>query len=125
MKPTIRLMVRDWDYLVPLALGDVQSDDFDIKVLRIETVPSDLATNPLYDAGEMSFSRYAQGRARDDMSIVGVPHFLMRAFRHRCIIQRAGAQAGRAFGDAGDIGGQFGASAIMPKRMAQPRLEPT
>lgn len=86
MKPTIRLMVRDWDYLVPLALGDVQSDDFDIKVLRIETVPSDLATNPLYDAGEMSFSRYAQGRARGDMSIVGVPHFLMRAFRHRCII---------------------------------------
>ncbi|MFT3720113.1 ABC transporter substrate-binding protein [Pseudorhodoferax sp.] len=86
MKPKIRLMVRDWDYMVPLALGDVRADAFDIQVHRIETVPSDLATNPLYDAGEMSFSRYAQGRARGDMSIVGVPHFLMRAFRHRCII---------------------------------------
>ncbi|HWQ09549.1 MAG TPA: hypothetical protein VN436_10590, partial [Holophaga sp.] len=38
--------------------------------------------------GEMSFSRYAIARERGEASMVGVPHFLMRAFRHRCIITR-------------------------------------
>lgn len=89
MKTTIKLVVRDWDYMVPLALGDVRSSDFEIEVHRVGTVPDDLATNPRYDAGEMSFSRYALARARGDTSIVGVPHFLMRAFRHRCIITSA------------------------------------
>lgn len=89
MKTTIKLMVRDWDYIVPLALGDVRSSDFEIEVHRVGTIPDDLATNPRYDAGEMSFSRYALARARGNTSIVGVPHFLMRAFRHRCIITSA------------------------------------
>jgi 4,5-dihydroxyphthalate decarboxylase len=85
----INLAVRDWDYITPLALGDVRSRDFDLVVHRVGTLPDDLASNPLYDAGEVSFSRYSLGRARGETSIVGVPHFLMRGFRHRCIIVSA------------------------------------
>ncbi|MBF9231934.1 substrate-binding domain-containing protein [Microvirga alba] len=86
MSITIRLAVRDWDYVVPLALGDVRSGRFDLQLDRVGTLPEDLATDPRYDAGEISFSRYSLGRARGETSIVGVPHFLMRGFRHRCII---------------------------------------
>lgn len=86
MSFTLRLAVRDWDYIVPLALGDVRSERFNLEVHRVNTLPEDLAADPRYDAGEVSFSRYAQARARGDESLVGVPHFLMRAFRHRCII---------------------------------------
>lgn len=88
-KTTIRLAVRDWDYLVPLALGDVRSSEVEVEVHRLGTLPEDLAAEARYDAGEVSFSRYAQARARGDEAIVGVPHFLMRAFRHRCIITAA------------------------------------
>ena len=83
---TIRLAVRDWDYIVPLALGEVRPKDFNLEVHRVGTLPEDLASDPLYDAAEVSLSRYSLGRASGDNSIVGVPHFLMRAFRHRCII---------------------------------------
>lgn len=86
MAITIRLAVRDWDYIVPLALGDVRSDKFDLQIDRVQTLPEDLGSDPRYDAGEVSFSRYSQGRARGETSILGVPHFLMRGFRHRCII---------------------------------------
>jgi 4,5-dihydroxyphthalate decarboxylase len=71
---------------VPIALGDVRSDRFEIRLDRVGTLPDDLAGDPRYDAAEMSMSRYSLGRARGENSIIGVPHFLMRAFRHRCII---------------------------------------
>ncbi|HWK47171.1 MAG TPA: hypothetical protein VNT30_20785 [Stellaceae bacterium] len=86
MTITIRLAVRDWDYITPLALGDIRPADFALEVHRVGTLPDDLANDPRYDAGEMSMSRYSLGRARGDDTILGVPHFLMRGFRQRCII---------------------------------------
>lgn len=87
-KPIVRLAVRDWDYLTPLALGDVRSDAIDVEVHRVGTLPRNLEAEP-YDAGEFSFSRYAQGRAQGEDNLIGVPHFLMRGFRYRCIITSA------------------------------------
>lgn len=89
MRTKIRLAVRDWDYIVPLALGDVTSSDFDLQVDRVNTLPDDLSSDPRYDAGEISFSRYALQRARGESPITALPHFLMRGFRHRCIITTA------------------------------------
>ncbi|GAB3626714.1 nitrate ABC transporter substrate-binding protein [Pandoraea terrae] len=86
---TLKLAVRDWDYIVPLALGDLRSPDFDLQIDRVGTLPGNLANDPRYDAGETSFSAYSLARASGDESLVGVPHFLMRAFRHRCIITAA------------------------------------
>lgn len=82
----IRLAVRDWDYITPLALGDVRSDRFELMVDRVGSLPDEFANDTLYDASELSLSRYALGRARGESAIVGVPHFLMRAFRLRCIV---------------------------------------
>ncbi|MGK3144382.1 ABC transporter substrate-binding protein [Pantoea sp. C2G6] len=86
---SIRLAVRDWDYFTPLALGDIQPEGFDLHIDRVGTLVNDLATSPDYEAGEVSFSRYAQSRARGDESLLGLPHFLMRGFRQRCIITTA------------------------------------
>jgi len=83
---TIRLAVRDWDYLTPLLLGDVVPQDFTLKVHRVGTLVDNLATSDDFDAGEVSFSRYAQAVARGDRSLQAIPHFLMRGFRQRCII---------------------------------------
>lgn len=83
---TIRLAVRDWDYFTPLALGDIQPQDFKLEIHRVGTLVGDLATSRDYDAAEISFSRYAQLRAKGDNSLLALPHFLMRGFRQRCII---------------------------------------
>ncbi|MCP8937122.1 nitrate ABC transporter substrate-binding protein [Alsobacter sp. SYSU M60028] len=84
----IRLAVRDWDFLTPLLLGDVRAEGFDLELDRVAALPDDLPNDPRYDGSEMSLSRYSLGKARGESAIVGYPHFLMRAFRHRCIITR-------------------------------------
>lgn len=86
MKVSIRLAVRDWDYVTPLLLGDVASERIDLKVERLATLPEDFASDPRFDASEISFSRYTTSRSRGETAVLGVPNFLMRGFRHRCII---------------------------------------
>ncbi|MEG3134806.1 nitrate ABC transporter substrate-binding protein [Rouxiella sp. T17] len=88
MAITIRLAVRDWDYFTPLALGDIKPEGFNLEIERIGTLVGDLGTSEQYDAAEISFSRYAQGRAKGENDVFAVPHFLMRGFRQRCIITR-------------------------------------
>ncbi len=86
MTVTLRLALRDWDYMTPLVLGDVSSPRLDIKVDRVGTLISNIAKDEAHDAAEMSFSRYSQLRHDGDESVVGMPNFIMRGFRHRCII---------------------------------------
>ncbi|HEX8045229.1 nitrate ABC transporter substrate-binding protein [Rhizobium sp.] len=87
----LRLALRDWDYMTPLVLGDVSSPKLDIKVDRIGTLVSHVGKSDAYDAAEMSFSRYTQLRIDGDESVVGIPNFIMRGFRHRCIITTKGS----------------------------------
>ena len=83
---TVRLAVRDWDYFTPLALGDLRPEGFELVIDRVGTLVDNLAVSSDYEGGEVSFSRYAQGRARGETGLLGLPHFLMRGFRQRCII---------------------------------------
>ncbi|SOH93903.1 4,5-dihydroxyphthalate decarboxylase [Monaibacterium marinum] len=84
----IRLAVRDWDYLTPLALGEVTSSRISIELDRVGTLPATIAGDTGYDGGEASLSRFISGIASGDRSTVGLPNFLMRSFRHQCIITR-------------------------------------
>lgn len=95
MKPVIRLGLRDWDFITPLLLGDVASDRFDVRIERLAALPEDLASDPRFDAGEISFSRYATGRARGETGVVGIPNFIMRGFRHRCVVTAAESRLAR------------------------------
>ncbi|MFD0534885.1 hypothetical protein ACFQY7_15175 [Actinomadura luteofluorescens] len=58
--------------------------------LEVETrdVTPDVLAEPDLDGGETSFSRYALARASGDDRLVGLPVFLMRGFRHRCVLVR-------------------------------------
>src|SRR5690606_9020156 len=89
MSLRLRLALRDWDYMTPLALGDVSSDKLDIQVDRVGTLVSHLGRDPDHEAAEISFSRYTQLRHDGDGSVVGIPNFIMRGFRHRCIMTTA------------------------------------
>ncbi len=84
----LELGVRHWDHVIPLALGDVPGP----AVTRLEATP-DLWSSPEYDGGETSFSRYVRARAAGDDRVVALPVFLMRGFRHRCIIVRCDSPA--------------------------------
>ena len=86
MTVSIKIATRDWDYLTPLILGDVKSPRLVVEVKRVGTLIADLATDSKYDAAEVSFSRYVSTMAAGADSIVGVPCFIMRGFRHRCIV---------------------------------------
>lgn len=46
MRITVRLAVRDWDFLTPLALGDVSSERLDLKIDRVGTLVSNIGTDP-------------------------------------------------------------------------------
>ncbi|MGA2081248.1 MAG: nitrate ABC transporter substrate-binding protein [Holophaga sp.] len=83
MKVSVKLATRDWATVMPLALGEVRPKDFDLEIVRLPGVPDDLTG---CDAGEVSFSRYALWRAAGEDVVTGTPHFLMRVFRHRCIL---------------------------------------
>lgn len=96
----LRLALRDWDYMTPLVLGDVASSRLDITVDRVGTLVGNLATDDAHDAAEMSFSRYTQLRHDGDERIVGMPNFIMRGFRHRCIITTKASPI-RSLGDLG------------------------
>jgi 4,5-dihydroxyphthalate decarboxylase len=91
MPLTLRLALRDWDYVTPLVLGDVQSPRLNVKVDRVGTLIANVGRDPAYDAAEMSFSRYSQLRHDGDEDVVGIPNFIMRGFRHRCIITTKGS----------------------------------
>lgn len=86
--PVIRLGLRDWDHLVPLASGLVETPGHTIRIDSRDVTP-DVLAEPGLDGGETSFSRYAQARAAGDDRLVGLPAFVMRGFRHRCVLVRA------------------------------------
>lgn len=86
MAVTLRIATRDWDYLTPLLLGDITSKHLDLQITRVGTLLNDLAGAPEFDAAEMSFSRYSSAMANGETEVIGIPCFIMRGFRHRCII---------------------------------------
>lgn len=86
MSVKLRIAVRDWDYLTPLALGDVRSSKLELIVDRVGTLVSHPGQDADHEASEMSFSRYTSMCAEGDTSVVAIPNFIMRGFRHRCVI---------------------------------------
>lgn len=86
----MHLGVRHWDHVIPLALGDVGADL--VKIDRLDATP-DLWHDTGFDGGETSFSRYVRARSSGDERIIALPVFLMRGFRHRCIIVRSDSEA--------------------------------
>lgn len=87
--PVLRLALRDWDHLVPLVAGLVETPGLTLRIDSRETATPDVLAEPGLDGGETSFSRYVQARAAGDDRLVALPAFVMRGFRHRCVLVRS------------------------------------
>lgn len=81
----IKLVTRNYAYVQPLATGDACPAGIDLQLVRTwDALPRVAASSPEIHGGEASFARYMLGLASGDRSVVGLPIFLMRGFRHRC-----------------------------------------
>jgi len=78
----INMVVRDYDIMGPLAKGDVEVRDIALTLDR-KTQMAAFRDGP-FQAGEVSMSKYLIGLSQGDRSLVGLPAFPMRSFRHRC-----------------------------------------
>jgi 4,5-dihydroxyphthalate decarboxylase len=79
----LTLATRDYDFVTPIATGDVTADGIDLRLVRSFDALQRVLADPDVHGGEASFSRYVQRLAAGDRSLVGLPLFLMREFRHR------------------------------------------
>ncbi|HLJ61945.1 MAG TPA: hypothetical protein VKZ50_19640 [bacterium] len=80
----VTIATRDYDYVAPLAFGDVKAEGIDLTMIRAFDALDQFRTTPAIDGGEASFSQYLRRVAAGDRSLVGLPIFIMREFRHRC-----------------------------------------
>lgn len=84
----VTIATRDYDYVAPLALGDVDAEGVDLTVIRAFDALDRFRDDTAIHGGEVSFSQYVQRHASGDRSLVGLPVFIMREFRHRCFFVR-------------------------------------
>ena len=78
---------------MPLILGDVRPAGIDLTFLRMypEEVFWRMTRHAEFDAAEMSLSSYLLRRSRGDDSLLAIPVFTSREFRHSCVWVRADA----------------------------------
>jgi 4,5-dihydroxyphthalate decarboxylase len=81
------------DRTLPLILGDVRPAGIDLTFLRMypEEVFWRMTRHAEFDAAEMSLSSYLLRRSRGDDSLLAIPVFTSREFRHSCVWVRADA----------------------------------
>jgi len=92
MAPSMTLVMKDYDYLAPLACGDVVAERLDLSFRRDTARALNWLDDSAVDAGERSLGKFIQQLASGDRSLVGMPFFAYRAFRHRCFfVRRDGA----------------------------------
>lgn len=80
----LRIGTRHWDHVAALGTDDI-GPYLDVDHQSLDTTP-DLWQEPDLDVAETSFSRYVRARAAGDDRVTALPIFVMRGFRHRCIL---------------------------------------
>src|SRR5699024_11073514 len=93
----IRVALRDWDWLTPLVMGEVDLSPLNklgyrVEIDRVSSLRG-LQTAEEYDGGEVSLSRYLAAVAGEVSEMHALPHVLMQAFRHRCVLVSAASEA--------------------------------
>lgn len=95
MPVPVNMLTQDHDHYLPLALGDVSIRGVDLNLKRVRVGTTQGLLERVYDdpdvhVGEASFARYISRVAMGDRSVVALPAFVVRSFRHRCIYVRRG-----------------------------------
>jgi 4,5-dihydroxyphthalate decarboxylase len=86
------MVLKDYDYLAPIACGDVVAQGIELILERDTPLGTDrVPHDPTIDAGELSLSRSIRRFADGDRTFVLIPFFPYRGFRHRCFFVRRGS----------------------------------
>lgn len=95
-----RLALRDWDWLTPLLLREIDCSALDALGydLHIDRVPQlvNLRDSVVHDGAEVSLSNHSRRVMRGDTRIEALAHPLMQGLRHRCVLVGADSAAGCA-----------------------------
>jgi len=89
---SLALVAKNYAYLAPLFLGDVQVEGVTLRFDRTPDAPQRTRDDPSVDVGEMSFSWYLRRLAANDCPFVGIPFFVLRSFRHRTFFVARGSR---------------------------------
>jgi 4,5-dihydroxyphthalate decarboxylase len=81
------MTLRAYDHLLPLFVGDATAPG--VRLSIDHRAPMALTLGENLDIAEVSFNRYMIAYARGDASLVGMPAFVLRGFRHRSFLCRA------------------------------------
>lgn len=88
----LTVFARDYDFLSPLATGDVVAKGFDLTLVRdTANALKRVMEEPGNVAGETSFSKHLIRLSKGDQSYVAIPFMVTRAFRERCFIVPRGS----------------------------------
>jgi 4,5-dihydroxyphthalate decarboxylase len=79
----ITLVMKDYDYIAPLACGDITVQGLELNLDR-QTSMIVGRDDPDVSAVELSFSAYLIRLSQGNRGFMGIPFFAYRAFRHRC-----------------------------------------
>jgi 4,5-dihydroxyphthalate decarboxylase len=93
----VNMLTQEHDLYVPLALGDVKVPGVDLRLKRVKVGSMIGMLERIYDdpdvhVGEASFARYISRISTGDRSVVALPAFVVRSFRHRAIYIRRGSK---------------------------------
>jgi 4,5-dihydroxyphthalate decarboxylase len=93
----LTLACSSYDRTFPLAVGDVRPAGIDLTYLRmpVEEAFWRMTRHAEFDAAEMSMSSYLIRRAQDDDSLIAIPVFTSRFFRHSCLFVNVRAGVAR------------------------------
>lgn len=97
MTLSLTLACAAYDRTFALATGDVRPAGIDLTYLRlpVEETFWRMTRHHEFDIAEMSMSSYVIRRARGDDSVVAIPAFTSRFFRHSCVFVNARAGISR------------------------------
>ncbi len=88
----VTFVMRDYDYLSPLACGDVTVEGLDLALTRDTANALDRTlTDSSVDAGKLSLGRHIQRLADGDHSFVSIPFFPAGGVRQRTFFVRQGS----------------------------------
>jgi 4,5-dihydroxyphthalate decarboxylase len=89
----LTLAISDSDHARDLVTGIVPVDGVDLTCLtyEVEEIFFRFTRHREWDVGELSMGKFSAMRAAGDTSVVGIPVFTSRAFRHSALYVRADA----------------------------------
>jgi 4,5-dihydroxyphthalate decarboxylase len=95
MKLDLTLAIGPYDHVRDLSSGDVQPEGIDLRVLHlpVEEVFYRFVRHREWEVSEMSFGKYIALVSQGDRSMVALPVFPSRVFRHSSMYVRKGSAA--------------------------------